>query len=204
MYVSAREIEAHQGKLADAITMVNWVVGQINEKHGGDMHVAIEVGGNPNAIWVTGVWESMADYEAMRASYMADEEIKGALGFAASVASMVEDRLAQVLRPPGDRAAYATLSMAKVDLTEISEAIPFCLEVAELASNITGHQTGLVRAITGDANDVLWFTFADSLATIQEADDKLMGDSSFMDLYKRSATVMVPGSLTNGLRQYVS
>lgn len=204
MYISARTVEAHNGKMNEALTIVSWVIGQINERHGGDMSASIEIGGNPNALHVTGRWESLGAYQATRAAYMADAEIMAAVNLASNVATMVQDRMAQILRAPGERAEFSAVNFAEMDLTAIVEAIPFVVEVAEKASSITGHETGVIRATTGLASTVAWVTFADSLQTLQDSDTKLNSDPEFLDFYKRSATCMVAGSLVQTLRQRVA
>lgn len=204
MYISSRRVDAHNGKMGEALPIVSWVIGAINERHGGDMAASIEIGGNPNAISVTGTWESMGAYQAARASYLADAEIGGAINLAANVADMVEDRIAQVLRPPGERAEFSAVNFAEMDLTAIAEAIPFVLEVAEKASATTGMETGVVQARTGLASTVAWVTHADSLQTLQDSNDKLMADPEFLAFYARSATCMVPGTLIQTLRQRVA
>lgn len=203
MYISSRTLEANPGQIEDTLALASWVTGTINERIGADFGVSVEVGGNPNAVHATAVWESLGAYEAARAAIAADQEIANAMRMASNVSTTVGDSLGQVLAPPGDRSAFAGINFARVQISKIADAIPFCLEIASAATEITGNQVGLVRAYTGDADRILWVSFHDSLQSMQESQSKLDSNEDFMAYYKRSADVMVENSLEQTIRAYV-
>lgn len=201
MYMTSRQVTARAGHLEDTIGLVTWVVGAINEKVGAQLGASVEIGGDPNSIGVTGPWPSLAAYEEARRAIQSDPEIAAAIRMASNVADMVRDQIIQVLRPPGERAEFVGLNSARVDLAHMADAVPFCLEVAEAATEITGNEIGFARAVTGDANQVGWYSFHDSLASLQAGQEKLDGSEDFLAFYKRSADLMVPNSLTMSIRQ---
>lgn len=203
MYVTFRSFKAHPGKLQDAIGVATWVCQTINDKAGSDLGVSIAVGGDPDSMNVTGMWETLGAYEAIRADLATDPELASAMRLASDLVTNEGDAIGQLMRAPGERSAYVGFNRAAVQLARLADAVPFVLEVAETATEITGNEVGVVRAFTGDMNTVMWFSFHDSLQALAESQAKLDADANFREFYKRSEDIMVPNVLESGIRQYV-
>ena len=54
---------------------------------------------NPNAIFLVTPFETLADYEQMRMSYMADQEINSMLVGSESIGDIVSDGLGEIIKP---------------------------------------------------------------------------------------------------------
>ena len=132
-----------------------------------------------------------------------DQEIASAARLASELGVAEGDAIGQVLRPAGERSTYVSFNQAQIQLGHIAEAAAFVMEVADTASDVTGTEVGLLRAVTGQVNGVLWFTFHDSLQSIQDGQAKMDQSELVIDLYKRAPDVMVPNVLEAGIRQYV-
>ena len=59
MYVTGREIMPTQGRLQDAMAFVTTITSSMNEKFGSNLAVSMEVGGNPNKLWITAFWATL-------------------------------------------------------------------------------------------------------------------------------------------------
>ena len=79
MFVAGRTLTAKSGRMADALSLTGAVMSMLNEKYGTNYSIRVDIGGNPNAIFLVTPFETLADYEQMRMSYMADQEINSML-----------------------------------------------------------------------------------------------------------------------------
>ena len=93
MIVTGRKGIARPGLLADAIGFTTNIVESMNQKFGVDFSVSVEVGGDPNAIYLSGIFESMNDYQAFRLAYLSDAEMSSSFKEGANFADVVEDRI---------------------------------------------------------------------------------------------------------------
>ncbi|MEM7288098.1 MAG: hypothetical protein AAF480_17235 [Actinomycetota bacterium] len=203
MYVSFRNFRAHPGKQQDLIGIATWVCQAMNERAGTDLVTSVSIGGDPDSVSVTGTWASLGAYEQARASLGDDQEIASAARLASELGTSDGDAIGQVLRPAGERSNYVSFNTAEIQLAHIADAAAFVMEVADTASDVTGTQVGLLRPVTGQVNGVLWFSFHDSLQSIQDGQAKMDQSELVLDLYKRAPDVMVPNVLEAGIRQYV-
>ena len=110
MYVTGREIIPTTGRLQDALSFVTTITGSMNEKFNSNLAVSVELGGNPNKIWITGFWATMGDYQTFVEGYMADPKIQVAFNTADSVVSEAQDQIGQILRAPGERKQFAQMN----------------------------------------------------------------------------------------------
>ena len=97
------------GLLADAIGFTTNIVESMNQikEFGVDFSVSVEVGGDPNAIYLSGIFESMNDYQAGRLAYLSDAEMSSSFKEGANFADVVEDRIGEILIPMGERQPFA-------------------------------------------------------------------------------------------------
>ncbi len=201
--MTIRQMRAEPTRMNDAVVFATFVAGRLNENHGAAMGVSVNIGGDPTAVSLSGRWETLGDYEKMRHSMMADEQLQSAIRMGTSLFVDAQDVIGQVLRPAGDPGGIATVSRARMQMENVAEAIPFALEVADVVHGITGNDVGVVTAVTGDRSELMWLGFNDSLAAVGEQNEALEANPDYVGLFKRSAATFVPGSLTQSFWQIV-
>ncbi len=200
MFVSFRNLKANPGKIQDAIGIASYVCQAANAK-GAELSVSVQIGGESDALSVTGRWDTLGDYERVRADLATDPEIAAAVRLGATLTTNAGESIGQIMRPPGERKQYTAFNSAEVQLAEVTDVVPFVLEIAESASEITGNEVGVARPFTGQMNQVLWFSFHDSLDALAQAQAKLDASEDFVTYYKRAEGLLVPNSLVAGIRQ---
>ena len=182
--------------MPQAIAMVNYVLEHLNSTHGTQFGAGVSVGGDPAAIGITGGFESLADYEALRAKLPTDQDYQAAMQMGDHLfENTTQDTLWNVRIPPGDQNAVTQVSSVRMELTRISEAMTFAAEVAATVSEIVGRPTGLVTAATGDRSRLLWVAYSPSLAQIEADAATLEANAEYLDLFKRSEGLTQPNTL---------
>ena len=203
MFVAGRTLTAKSGRMADALSLTGAVMSMLNEKYGTNYSIRVDIGGNPNAIFLVTPFETLADYEQMRMSYMADQEINSMLVGSESIGDIVEDRLGEIIKPMGEFASFASVNTVRVETPKQMEATAFCLEVAELATSISGDEVGLVRPLTGDISELFFVSNFASMEDLNQSNVKLSENEDWLALYEKSIGLIVPGSLHYAIRQKV-
>ena len=192
MYISARKITAANSRMADATAFASIVTERMNEKFGTTLGLGIEIGGDPNAIWLNGRWESLGEYQAFMEGFFADQQFVTATSITDSVATLTSDQIARVHRAPGDRDAFAGVSTGRILAGNFLGAMSFITEIADLATEITGHETGVMLPVTGDRYEAKFVQFGSSLQELTEADEKLFANEDYLALFARSSEYMEP------------
>lgn len=202
--MSIRQMQADLARMEDALGFIGYVVGRINDEHGGQLGASVNIGGDPSLISVTGRWESLGAYAQMREAMMADGELQSAIRVGGGLFESAQDMLGQVRKPAGDRDAIAAVNVARMHLPRVADAIPFAMEVATVVENITGNATGVATAVTGDRTQLMWFGFSESLDAFAADQEKLEAEEEYIGLYKRSEDLFEPGSLEQSLWQMIA
>ncbi|MEC7878775.1 MAG: hypothetical protein VYE07_00975 [Actinomycetota bacterium] len=192
MYISARKITAANGRMADATAFAAMVTERMNEKFSTTLGLGTEIGGDPNAIWLNGRWESLGEYQAFMEGFFADQQFVTATSITDSVAAISSDQIARVHRAPGDRDAFAGVSTGRILAGNFVGAMSFITEIAELATEITGREAGVMLPVTGDRYEAKFVQFGSSLQELQELDEKLFANEDYLALFARSSEYMEP------------
>ena len=190
MYVSARKITAANGRMEDATAFATMLTQRINEKLGSDLGLAIEVGGDPNVLWLNGRWESLGDFQKFNEAFYADPQLVAAAAITDSVASVTSDQINRMHRAPGDRNAYAVLSRGRIQMENFVSAMAFMDELAELASSVGGVETGIALPVTGDRYEAIFVQFASSMQELQELDEKLFASEDYLAMFAKASQYM--------------
>lgn len=204
MYVTIRTINAQLSRVQDAVGVVSYVVGQINANHGGTLGIALPVGGDPSVINVHGNWETLDQFAKARASWMADPEIASAMRMGAEMVTGMQDTIGQVIKPPGDPAAMAVTNTAMMNLTQVVDAIAFAVEVSEYAQGITGRESGVVTAVTGNRSAMFWVSYANDMAEVENQGQALETDADYLAFFKRSEGLFAPNTLEQSIWQLLT
>ncbi|MAS57102.1 MAG: hypothetical protein CMA37_00625 [Euryarchaeota archaeon] len=203
MIITGRKGIAKPGLLADAIGFTSNIVQTMNQKFGVDFSVSVEVGGDPNAMYLTGRFDSMSDYQDFRLSYLSDEEMSSAFSEGANYADVVEDRLGEILIPMGEPQAFAQVNSIQAISTNQPAAMEFFAQICGLFKEITGKDLGLGRMLTGDNSQVAFVGSHESLQEIYDLEAACLADERWLSLYSQSEGLIVPNSLVVGFRQRI-
>ncbi len=197
MFVATRVMRAHPSRMPEAVAFVSSVVQHINSTHGVGYRVGIQVGGDPSAIGVSNMYESLADYQAFLDAMGADEAVQQRIsdGTDHIQPGAVEDTIWSVVRPPSEPQEFTSVNAANVRTTQVVDAVAFALEGAEHASSVLGHEIGVATALTGDRSRLIWVGNNASLADVQADNDTLMADADYTSMFKRSEGLFVESTL---------
>lgn len=202
MYMTFRNMRVQDAsRMPDAIGMLQYIVERLNSEHGGNFAASMNVGGDPSALALASPWATLGAYEAARASLAADDELASAIRLATGMVTDVQDAIAKIIKPPGDRQNYATVNTVMMQLTAVTEAVPMALEVAEHVEQVSGNALGVLTAVTGNRAGLMWLGHSASMDDLADQADKLEADADYMAFFKRSETVFVPGTLEQSIWQ---
>ena len=190
MYVSARKITAANGRMEDATAFATMLTQRINEKLGSDLGLAVEVGGDPNVLWLNGRWDSLGDFQKFNEGFYADPQLVAAAAITDSVASVTSDQINRMHRAPGDRNAYAVLSRGRIQMENFVSAMAFMDELAELATSVGGVETGIALPVTGDRYEAIFVQFAASMQELQDLDEKLFASEDYLAMFAKASQYM--------------
>ena len=190
MYVSARKITAANGRMEDATAFATMLTQRINEKLGSDLGLAVEVGGDPNVLWLNGRWESLGDFQKFNEAFYADPQLVAAAAVTDSDASVTSDQINRMHRAPGDRNAYAVVSRGRIQMENFVSAMAFMEELAELATSVGGVETGIALPVTGDRYEAIFVQFAASMQELQDLDEKLFASEDYLAMFAKASQYM--------------
>ena len=190
MYVSARKITAANGRMEDATAFATMLTQRINEKLGSDLGLAVEVGGDPNVLWLNGRWDSLGDFQKFNEGFYADPQLVAAAAITDSVASITSDQINRMHRAPGDRNAYAVVSRGRIQMENFVSAMAFMEELAELATSVGGVETGIALPVTGDRYEAIFVQFAASMQELQDLDEKLFASEDYLAMFAKASQFM--------------
>ena len=190
MYVSARKITAANGRMEDATAFATMLTERINEKLGSDLGLAVEVGGDPNVLWLNGRWESLGDFQKFNEAFYADPQLVAAAAITDSVAAVTSDQINRMHRAPGDRNAYAVVSRGRIQMENFVSAMAFMDELAELATSVGGIETGIALPVTGDRYEAIFVQFASSMQELQDLDEKLFASEDYLAMFAKASQYM--------------
>ena len=201
MYMTFRRMHADIARVPDVVALCITARDHLNAEYGTNYAVSVPVGGDPTAVSLSSPWAALGDYEKVRAGIAGDAHIQTLMRTGGSMMTSIQDTIGQVLRAPGDRGAYAAVSVAMMHLPAVADAVPFAIEVAEFASSKTGREVGVMAAKTGNRAGIMWMSFADSLDQLMDDSQTLETDPDWLDFFKRSEGLYVPGSLEDSIWQ---
>ena len=190
MYVSARKITAANGRMEDATAFATMLTQRINEKLGSDLGLAVEVGGDPNVLWLNGRWESLGDFQKFNEAFYADPQLVAAAAITDSVAAVTSDQINRMHRAPGDRNDYAVVSRGRIQMENFVSAMAFMDELAELATSVGGIETGIALPVTGDRYEAIFVQFASSMQELQDLDEKLFASEDYLAMFAKASQYM--------------
>ena len=201
MYMVFRNMSADMGRMQDVIALAVAARDRLNSEHGGSYGVSVNIGGDPGAISLASPFTSLGEYQAMRAAVAGDAQMQSITRLASPMLTSVQDTIAQVLKAPAGRGGFAQVNTAMMHMPAVVDAIGFALEVAQFVDNKLGQSVGVLTAVTGNRAGLMWLSYADSLDQVGTNGQALETDPAYLDFFKRSGSVFVPGSLEQSIWQ---
>jgi hypothetical protein len=201
MYQVFRNMTADMARMQDAIHMITTARDRMNSEHGANYAVSVAVGGDPSAVSLTSPFETLGEYEAVRAAAAQDPVIQSLIRMSGDVLTSVQDTIGQVVKPSAPRGSFATVSQAMMHMPAVVDAIGFAGEVADFVEQKTGNGVGVMTAMTGNRAGLLWIGFAESLDQVAKDSQTLETDPDYLAFFARSENLFVPGTLEDSIWQ---
>ena len=186
MYVTAREMIPAPGEMQKTIAFGSEIVGVMNNRYGTAMAMSTEIGGVPNKVWLSGFWNSLDEYLSFLESYMSDQQMMDAIIMSTSFMVDIQDQIGEILRPPGERKAFAQMHRGRLKSTGVAEGTELILELTNHVSELSGSECGLIRPVTGDQYGVMFVAYADSIQGLKDMTDSWVTDEKYQELFAKS------------------
>ena len=186
MYVTAREMIPAPGEMQKTIAFGSEIVGVMNNRYGTAMAMSTEIGGVPNKVWLSGFWNSLDEYQSFLESYMSDQQMMAAINMSTSFMVDIQDQIGEILRPPGERKAFAQMHRGRLKSTGVAEVTELILELTNHVSELSGSECGLIRPVTGDQYGVMFVAYADSIQGLKDMTDSWVTDEKYQEIFTKS------------------
>lgn len=201
MYQTFRNMTAEMARMQDAIGMITMARDRLNSEHGGNYAVSVAVGGDPTAVSLSSPFETLGEYETIRAAAAQDPVIQSIIRMSGGLITSMQDTIAQVVKAPSPRGSFATVNQAMMHMPAVVDAIGFAVEVAEFVEQKNGNGLGVMTAMTGNRAGLLWIGFSESLDDVANDSQALETDPDYLAFFARSESMFVPGTLQQGIWQ---
>jgi hypothetical protein len=151
-----------------------------------------------------------ARFEHLADTIAADDALFADEGFAQWVedndglfVGPTSDNVSQVLHgaPTGPPKGYVQATQAVCTNGSFGEAMGLGVELAELATRLTGISTMFVTAVAGAYGTVGWISSVDDLAEVEAANAALSADDEWLKLVDRAGHAFAPGVSSIMLRR---
>lgn len=201
MYMTFRMLRGDLSRMPEGIALAMSARDHLNSEYGARYAVSVNVGGDPTAVSMASPWGDLADYERVRAAIAADAKMQSIVRMGSGLVAGVQDTIGQVLKAPSGRGAYAVVNTAMMFMPAVADAVPFAVEVANFVDTKLDGEVGVLAAVSGNRAGIMWLRYADSLAQAVEQGQVLETDADYLDFFKRSESLYVPGSLEQAFWQ---
>ena len=118
-----------------------------------------------------------------------------------------QDRLARFVHTAGDVAtppAAASVVTATLNLPQVSRAMEWSVEVADYVTNLSGVPMAVLTSNVGQYGTVSWISYGQSVAQLEQSQEKTNADPGFLQRLADSAELFVPGSATGILSRRIA
>ena len=174
------------GEMQKTIAFGSEIVGVMNNRYGTAMAMSTEIGGVPNKVWLSGFWNSLDEYQSFLESYMSDQQMMAAINMSTSFMVDIQDQIGEILRPPGERKAFAQMHRGRLNSTGVAEGTELILELTNHVSELSGSECGLIRPVTGDQYGVMFVAYADSIQGLKDMTDSWVTDEKYQEIFTKS------------------
>jgi hypothetical protein len=199
MYLFTRAGQLGPGAVREGIPFVTTINEKVHQETGLDIHtwgatMSPELG---TVVWAT-VVESLEELEAAQDKLAVSDSFqemaeKGAHLFAGPL----QDGLAQIVTEGFDRSAalpsYVSVARAVVVNGRLGEGMAAGVEIAELATEITGIRTSFLVDSTGAYGGCRWNSGVPDIGTLARSEAALMADERWLQLLDRVGSCFQAG-----------
>ncbi len=205
MYVTSRMLTTTSAAdMPQAVGLINFIINHINSTHGAELGAATMIGGDPSVIGINGRYETLADYQKLAMALQADTEFQSVVQLGSHLFADLQDTIWNVRIPAGEPQAITTITSVNVNLPRVGEAVTFAAEAAATIGSITGSTVGVATAVTGDRTRLLWAGHGADLAELEANTAELEASEEYLDLFKRSEGLFIPGHFDQSIWMRVS
>ena len=106
----------------------------------------------------------------------------------------------EVSGPP----AAASVVTATIDVPLVSKAMEWSVELADYTANLSGVPIAVVTSNFGQYGTVSWISYGQSVAQLEQSQEKTNSDPGFLQRLADSAGLFVPGSGTGALSRRIA
>jgi len=201
MYLFTRTGRLRPGSTRESVA---WAVG-ITEKV--NQITSLDVGlwttfsspGNGSLVWSTFV-EDLQSLEDANAKLAVDDILVSEIDRGAQYADgNIDDELAQVVFgeiDPNANPKYVATVRSELAPGGFGKGIAAGIEIAQRATAISGVPTAFLVSSTGKYGGVAWISATNTLAELQESENKVNSDAAFVAYVDSVGTAFVPGITT--------
>ena len=209
MYLFTRAGQLGPGAVREGIAFVTTINEKVHQETGLDIHtwgasMSPELG---TVVWAT-VVESLEELEAAQAKLaVSDSFLEMAEKGAHLFAGPLQDGLAQIVTGAFDRSAplpaYVSVARAVVANGRLSDGMAAGVEIAELATEITGIPTSFLVDATGAYGGCRWNSGVADIGTLDRSQAALMADERWLQLLDRVGTCFQDGASQSIYRRII-
>lgn len=148
-----------------------------------------------------------ASLEAVDEMVSSDEYLAKIEEGAAYYVGNAQDRLARFVHTTaelGGPPAAASVVTATLDLPQVSRAMEWSVEVADYVTNLSGVPMAVLTSNVGQYGTVSWISYGQSVAQLEQSQEKTNADPGFLQRLADSAGLFVPGSATGTLARRIA
>jgi hypothetical protein len=193
----------------EGITFVTSINEKVHQETGLDIHtwgasMSPELG---TVVWAT-VVDSLEELEAAQDKLaVSDSFLEMAEKGSHLFAGPLRDGLAQIVTGGFDRGAalpaYVTVARATAANGRLSDAMAGGVEIAELATEITGIPTSFLVDVTGPYGGCRWNSGVADIGTLERSEAALMADDRWLSLLDRIGTCYQDGASQSVYRRII-
>lgn len=200
MYLFTRSGQFRPGSLRASMAFVANVTEKVRQESDLDVHAWMATlsptsGTCTWSAWVESLDELEAANDKLAVSTQFNEVVEAGAGM---FAAPVRDQLATLVHGEVDPSVplpgYVSVARAVAANGHLADSVSAGVEIAQAATEITGHRTGFLVGNTGTYGGCSWITGFDSIATLQAAEEALAADQSWLALVDRVGSRYAPGA----------
>jgi len=148
-----------------------------------------------------------ASLESVDALVGSDEYLAKIEKGAAYFLGPAEDRLGNIAHIAGEVSgppAAAGIVTATLDVPKVAPAMSWSTEIADYSVNLTGVPMAVLTSNYGQYGTVSWISYGQSVAQLEQAQEKTNSDPGFLQRLADSAGFFLPGSGAGALSRKIA
>jgi hypothetical protein len=213
MYQFSRTVRLSGSKLTAAMGWAAEITDHVKSVTGLQMTLLTEVlSPSPGTLAWTTIVPDLATLEAAFDKLPPDPRFNELVetGQQYTLAGSLTDRLRTIVHPtevpttPPPPMEYVSCVYATIANGQFAQGVAVGVEIAQRAQQITGNVTAFVMDATGNYGGVAWFTGVASITELQQSEEKINNDPSFVEFIdKQASSAYIQGATTQRILRRV-